>query len=270
VGPDTGPVAPAHLAYGSSNTFTNSAFLLFLRVPAGRAATLKYLRALRAFDGPVLVSADHGRKRLAKFSPNPKVPALPEGTEVALVRRALLVASPNTVTATALTESVQLRVYREIPSMSPETLEAALGGGTAAGTRARAWQAAHEFRLSRGLLFAGKAGGLRAVGADERDFKNGFGAHPWDEFERPLRPGQSFPGADQQFSIRESCFACHSLPGVYSFNSYFNFRVANTQDGDDRRPASLGEVSPSDALGSAVRWKEKQASWTTLRRLLPE
>jgi hypothetical protein len=109
VGRTDGPIAPAHLRDTGTNVFTNSAFLLFLRLPSGRATTVDYLKRLRAFDQPLLVEAKD-EKRLEKYFPNPNLPQFPVGAEVALVRRAQLIASSNTPSATALTESVQLRV----------------------------------------------------------------------------------------------------------------------------------------------------------------
>jgi hypothetical protein len=265
VGPAGGPVAPSHVREDGTNRFTNSAFLVFLRLPVGRAATLDYLKRLREFDQPPLVQ--EGALPPDKYLPNPKLPPLPAGTEVALVRRALLIDSSHTIRPTALTESVQLRVYHDVPTMTAQTLDAALGGRTPADLRAaRAWQSGYEFRLSRSLLLAGRAGGLRAVGPEERDFRTGFSAHPDDEFESLGRPS---PEARQE-QIRQSCFACHSLPGVYSFNSFFNYRVSNLRDGDNGRPASLREVSVAGALASGVRWKEGRPSWIALRNMLTE
>jgi hypothetical protein len=34
--------------------------------------------------------------------------------------------------------------------------------------------------------------------------------------------------------------------------------------------AKLAEVSPADALGSAVKWKENRPNWAALRKLLAE
>jgi hypothetical protein len=267
VGRPDGPVTPAHLRDDVSNPFTNSAFLVFIRLPAGRAATLDFLRQLRSFDKPLLVRAESTEKRTDRYLPNPKLPPFPAGTQVALVRRALLIDSAHVVRPSAVTESVQLRVYREVPDMSWRTLDAALGGGTAANRQAHSWQAFHEFRLSRSLLFAGRAGGLRAVGPDERDFGTGLGApYHYDAFEE-LPDRSSEP---RQESIKETCFACHSLPGVYSFNSFFNFRLSNLQDGDSGRPAPLAETSPAEVSGAAVKWKEDRPGWTSLRGLLGE
>jgi hypothetical protein len=252
-----GPVAPQHLR--DENPFTNSAFLVLLRLPGGRAATLAYLERLRSFDHPLMVRSDGGA-----FVPNPRLPQLPAGTQVALVRRALLIASPAQVIPSPVTESIQLRVYREVPELTKQVLDAALGGGTAGSLRAHSWQSFHEFRLSRLLLFGGRAGGLRPV-SDEPDFKTGLGAHPWDEFETCTPQGRPFPGAGQVM-VKETCFPCHSLPGVYSFNTFFSFRTARGTD--DPRPASLRETIPSEVLGSAARWKQERPHWASLRGLL--
>jgi hypothetical protein len=264
VGRSDGPVAPAHLREESGNPFTNSVFLVFLKLPGGREAILDYLARLSSFGEPLLVrSEDAGR--LDKYLPNPKVPQFPVGSELALVRRAMLIASPRTIASSTVVESLQLRVYRDVPAMTAQTLDAALVGGTAANLRAHSWQSFHEFRLSRSLLFAGRAGGLRPVGSDEPDFKTGFGAHPWDEFEARFM-GQSFKGPT--VAIKETCFACHSLPGVYSFNSFFNYRLSNLRDGDNGRPALLMAMSPAQVSKSAVVWKTERPSWTSLERLL--
>ena len=267
VGRPDGPVAPEHLEERGNNVFTNSAFLVFLRLPAGRATTLDYLKRLRSFDQPLLVKTDDGYR---KYLPNPKLPQPPVGTEVALVRRALLIDSSHKILPTALTESVQLRVYREVPDMTVQTLNAALVGGTAAYRRAHSWQSFQEFRLNRSLLFADRAGGLRPVGVEERDFETGFGSHTWDEFEfRGYRPAdRSFAEASQGL-IREKCFACHSLPGVSSFNSFFHYR-AHLLDSDGQRPFSLSVAPVSEVAGAAVKWKERRPNWTALRKLLAE
>src|SRR5262245_16046629 len=217
VGRPDGPVAPAHLRDTGTNVFTNSAFLLFLRLPAGRAATVDYLKRLRSFDQPLLVKAKDDEKRLEKYFPNRQLPPFPVGTEVALVRRALLIASPNTPTATALTESVQLRIYREVPEMTAQTVIAAVDHGTAANKRAQSWQSFHEFQLSRSRLFAGRAGGLRVIGPDELDFHTPFGLSYHDEFENrdPDPRDRSFSERSQGLT-KQGCFACHSLPGVCS------------------------------------------------------
>jgi hypothetical protein len=181
----------------------NSAFLIFLRLPGGRDASLRYLKR--------------------------ETGDLPAGAEVALVRRALLIASPAEITPTNLIESVQLRVYGKTePSVS-------------------------EFRLSRSLLFAGQAGGLRAVNSNERDFKTGFAAGNWDPFEEPP-VGQPFDV--RRVDIKAECTGCHDrarFPGLRARDS-----------------GSLVEVPIGDAMGTAVKWKRERPDWKALQELLAE
>jgi hypothetical protein len=258
-----GPAAREHVREDFGNPFTNSAFLVFLRLPGGRSATLEFLKELREFDEPLLARAE-GR---FTFLPNPKLPPIPVGTETALVRRALLVDSSQEPRASSLTESVQLRVYRDVPAINAQTLNAALVSGTAANAQARQWQVYHEFRLSRALLFADSVGGLRASGADERDFKTGFRAHGWDPFERE-QSNRPFPDAEQQ-PIRQTCVACHSLPGLMSLNSYSNGWRDGLMSGK-AQSALLSEAPVVDALASGVAWKKSRPDWIALRDLLAE
>lgn len=269
VGRADGPVAPEHLNNGGGNSFTNSAFLTFVRLPGGRAATLEFLDRLNAFDEALLIEADENWQGSA-LTPNPRLPALPAGTQVALVRQLLLIDSWRRIAPARLTESVQLRVYREVPPMTRRNFDAALVSGTEANRHAQSWQSFFEFRLSRGELFAGRAGGLVAVGPGERDFKTGFASHPWDEFDRPPAADRPFAETSQQI-VRQTCFACHSLPGIYSLSSFFNFRTANltarrSENDNMPRPARLVESSVADVRATRVRWEEDRDVWSKLRR----
>ena len=273
VGRPDGPIAPEHLRDTGTNKFTNSAFLVFLRLPDGRAAGLDYLKRLRSFDRPLRVEAK-GAGYPAKYVPNPKLPPFPVGTQVALVRRALLIASPNTPTASSLTESVQLRVYREVPGMTEQNVRAALEATANSSTsdqRVQAWQSFQEFQLSRSRLFAGRAGGLRAVGPEELDFPTPFFLWMLDEFENREASAPDRPySARSQSPVMEGCFACHSLPGVASLNSYFNYRDHVQAGAAVVRPFSLSEMPVSEVAGAAVKWKEGRPNWAALRELLEE
>jgi hypothetical protein len=200
VGRKDAPVARQHVA--EMLPFTNSAFLVLLRMPEGRDAALKFLKEDRA---------------------------LPAGAEVVLLRRALLIGSTAEVTPTNLTESIQVRVYGE------------------------SGQHFEEFRVSRGLLFAGKQGGLVAVGESERDFKTGFASHAYDPLEEPL---SSQPLDVRRVDIKNECSGCHApdrFPGLRS-----------------RESGPLAAARAADAMATAVKWKRERPDWKALRMLLGE
>ena len=73
------PVAEEHISAFSGR----SRFLVFLRLPGGRKATLDYLRTLWEFPEPW--SPHPGDPN--QVVPSPKLPQFPAGTEVALVRQ---------------------------------------------------------------------------------------------------------------------------------------------------------------------------------------
>ncbi len=92
--------APQH----DQATNGRSTFLLLVRLPAGRQATLAYLSTL--------AQKQIGRDELPQF---------PTGTQVALVRRLNLLDRTGQVHVSPMTESVQLRVYDDLKK--PQMLE---------------------------------------------------------------------------------------------------------------------------------------------------
>lgn len=266
VGRTDGVTAPAHLAEGGTNAFTNSVFLTFLRLPAGRAATVAFLKEATGFAEPLFVPGDGGG-----LVPNPKLPQFPRGTELALVRRALLIDAAGRVAASPLTESVQRRTITADPGpLTKQALDDARLHTPGGVRRIGAAQRFQEFRLTRQGLFAGRAGGLQAVADDERDLKTGFGAHPWDEFDRAREQNAKFAAGRQLQGIRESCTFCHGLPGVYSFNSLQDFRGGLSRDGEKLRPHPLTERSVAEVSAAAVKRKEGTATWESLRKMMTE
>jgi hypothetical protein len=87
------PLAQAHLKFLGGR----SVFSVFLRLPSGRDATREYLGELRGA---------RARER------RDDVPQFPEGTQVALARRMVLLDDRGTLTRTRVTETVQFRVFR--------------------------------------------------------------------------------------------------------------------------------------------------------------
>jgi hypothetical protein len=262
VGRTDGPTAPQHLEESGNNRFTNSVFLLFVKLPGGRDATLDYLRRLAAFDAPwALPNADEKSRGAFRFLPNPAVPQFPKGTEVALVRRALLLDSARRVVPSPLTESIQLRVMRtDTPVLTPALLDRLSPSSPAGLRRIAEQQAFFDFQLRRADLFTHEAGGLRDV-SGERDFKTGFASHQWDEFgeqRSPASTGGPFPQRSQPFeNNRASCAVCHQLPGVYGFNSLQDFRAGINRDGDQPKPYPLAAMKVDDVERAAIKWKGK-------------
>jgi hypothetical protein len=267
VGRSDGITAPQHLR--EENPYTNSVFLVFVRLPGDRAANVAHLTQLFSFDQPFLIHdperADDGSFPLI---PNPALPQFPKGTELALVRRALLINSSHRIVASPIAESVQLRILFGDPrARTKNVLDNDIRATTRRGS---AWQAFHEVRLSRIQLLAGQGGGLRTIGPGESDFKTGFVAHPYDEFERSRTSGQQFPGRSL-LVIRQQCSVCHSLPSIYSFQSLFDLRSGVAQNnGAKVRPYPLSQISALDVVEMTVKWQESRPNWIVLRMLLAD
>jgi hypothetical protein len=252
LGRDDGPIAPTHLL--ADNPFTNSAFLVFIKLPGGRPATLAYVDRLRAFRGPMFVATPSTPKpEFPNFSPD--IPQFPPGTEVALVRRALLVTSARDIVVTPIAEAVEVRVYREVPAVATSQLQSAM----LVDGRVRSRQAAFEFVLSRRRLFDGRSGGLHT--AVDGHMLTGFSTHGFDPFDEGFVPRMTDAEARRHRS--DLCIMCHTLPGVYSFNTFAHGPSIRQRD-------SLRAMSAQNVLAQAVRWKTSLPEWSELRRLMAE
>ena len=261
VGRPDGPVAAAHVS--DKGPSKNSVFLVLIRVPGGRDATLKYLQTLRAFSGP-LWRHDGTLPAGMQDYPNPQIPQFPVGTRVALVRRALLIDSTGRITATRLTEQVQLREYNAISPMTAREFEDAhriderMFG--------RAGQSFEELSLSRAALFGGRMGGLVQLAALDRLFTT-FSSPGVDMFDmrRTDQPNVPAEAGWDPARAKFICKDCHAPPGVYSFDSFIPFRLVRAGGG---QAARLSEISLADAERTAIAWKGQRADWMTLQSLL--
>ncbi len=174
-----------------------SRFLLFMRLPGGRDATLAYVTKLRSWPTPPVIVGDTGAPLL-----NLALPQFPAGTEVALVRQAIAIDADGKLVPTALTESVQLRVYRAI---TPGTQYINYINGPSSHD-----QDFFEFRMSRPELFAQHGGGLVAVRSGETEYAT-FSTHGRDPFESAK--------TERQGVILERCLGCHADSGIHSVQS---------------------------------------------------
>lgn len=248
VGRPDGPVAARHVR--DDGPGRNSVFFVFIRLPGGRAATTEFVERLRTFRGPLWASS----------YPSPEVPQFPVGTKVVLVRRALLIDSHGNLAPSPLTEQVQLRTYTDIQPMTQREFEDAMRIDQQ--MFGRAGQTFDEYSLSRQALLAGLAGGLRSI--DDEPFFLTFGSHGLDPFDERAATA----GADGQ-AARRLCKDCHAPPGVYSFNSYLEFRVLRPSMPAAHAPARLSPVSVAESERTAMAWKSGQPEWRALRTLWP-
>ena len=230
------PVASEHARVFAGR----SAFLVFIRLPEGRKATLAYLDKLNTFPKPW---------KAPPRELNPEVPQFPAGTQVALVRQQAVVTADGKWTPTRLTESVQFRTYREIlpPEMDTEP-------------HAEKAQGFVELELRRADLFAGRNGGLRAVKGDDPVPRALMFFRGWDDpFEAKAEVTHSHNQLEPAF---RQCAACHSRGGIRGVNSY-------TQPGVVRPTPALGlfAVSGADVRARSAEWKTGLKDWAEMRKL---
>jgi hypothetical protein len=226
-----------------------SVFLVFLRLPGGREATLAYLQELRDFPQPTIRTHEpsyfvlrHAGGGLP-FVPNPNLPEFPPGTAVALVRQMLVVGGRGAPAPTRITESVQIRVYREVPSRE------VWKSGTF-----KDFQDVFEFRFRRRKLFAGEAGGLSEVAPEEKDFPQRTSINmPFDWLETKTRTVAQ--------TVLRSCATCHDAPGIHSVLTYSRGAWPLGEDGYLPR---LYPSAPADEEMATIEWKLQQKDWRLL------
>jgi hypothetical protein len=160
----------------------------------------------------------------------------------------LVINQDGRIANTRVTESVQIRVFRTIPRRKADAGRA---------RDAAADQDFYEFTRSRALLFAGKHGGLRAIGRDEKDFHTQLLVHTFDELETGGKPQP----------IMRSCIGCHDRPGVYSFRSFTG--GAYPRGRYDLPTLQANQDPHGEAELSAMR-KREQYNWGLLQGLWEE
>lgn len=235
-----GPWIPIHgtIALGQhSDEMSRSSFGVFLTVPGGRAATSDYLKRLWEAPEPFVIDPVGSFGGQTMTAINPSLHAVPFGTQVALVRRMLLIDTTGLIRPSGLVESVQIRVFRK-----PEPCRVAACGHND--------QDFFEFVLSRPGLVSNPALGLRAVQTADEEFLT-FSSHDIDPFERPpvlpLRPGR----------VLERCVACHNAPGLASIMTARRLF----------KPTTFADAGGPGGDGMPDFWKTRRADWGWLQAL---
>lgn len=209
MGRQGGPVAMTHTA--TAPFFGRSVFLVYLRSPAGRAATLDFIESLNTEPNPVTAI----------------------DTDVALVRRMLLIDHQGELIPSPLIETIQIRHF------SPA-------------------QRFHEFELNRARLFDGFAGGLVLKTAVFPLFM-GHG----DVFENPDIP-------ELRVTIPEICEACHfedpPIPKPGNTHSIISYSRQPFSLPDNSQPILFATTLEGEAQ-TVIQWKRNHETWKSLEAL---
>ncbi|MFZ0637156.1 MAG: hypothetical protein WAM08_16675 [Candidatus Acidiferrales bacterium] len=228
-------------------------FLVYMRLPGGRKATFDYLQTLWSFPQPWVPTNFLDSPSRAEANPN--LPSFPAGTEVALVRQMNLFDNRGNLLNAPITESVQMRVYRSIPASAQQLTEPR----NRADVIARSGQDFYEIKLSRAQLFAGDAGGLRAVARDEIEFSS-FRQHGDDLFEESV---ENHTPLGKQLPALQECVFCHSQPGINSLETRRRLLWPNEGQHDDPKH----DYGPGPFwwdTDQTIDWKQDRYDWGLL------
>jgi hypothetical protein len=236
---------PTHVAQFDGH----SVFHVLVRLPGGRPAALAYLDQLRRFEPQWVYQTNRDFVATTKsprqiLALNPDLPQFPANTEWALVRRMCVIDTEGHIQPTPVTETIQLRRYREIKRIFQVTQSA---------------QQFSEFKLDRL-----QKGALRAIGQNEKGFPfvhfMGMGIDPFedsfgDPTNAPPRDSARYRGEDLK-----TCFTCHNDRGIFSVNSYTRFLTSSA-----RGPADLTPLDLERDTRGAIYWKQTQYNWGLLQ-----
>ena len=223
-----GPSAPVHMKYYRGR----SPFLVFLKLPGGRQATLSYLKQLN----------EHSAKSLQHEEWNKNLPLFPVGTAVALVRQMTVINRGGEIVPTPLVQTVQLRVYRKVGEEIKDH---------------KTSQAVFKFTLKRRDLFAKRNGGLKPVPQDK---STGLSLVYNDDY---FESGTHAPTS----TVMQSCINCHSCGGA-TVKSIFSFmQVDWVAEARSMSPNKLRLLPTSVSLEQkrAISWKSGRHDWGLLQ-----
>lgn len=203
-----GPIAMTHTE--AFPFYGRSVFLVIVRSPGGRAATFDFIESLNTQGNPVTTI----------------------GSEIALVRRMLLIDDQGEIMLSPLVETIQIRHFRPAQSF-------------------------HEFELSRSRLFEGIGGGL--LPKDEIFML--FMGHG-DVFENPV--------PELRVAIPEICSACHfeypPIPNSGNTRSIISYSRQPFALPDNQSPV-LFPITVNGEAQTVIEWKRNHGTWKALKTL---
>lgn len=209
IGREGGPIAMTHTE--SFPFFGRSVFLVYIRQPNGRNASLDFIDGLNAISAPILSIR----------------------SDVALVRRMLLIDNQGKLIISPLVETLQIRHF------NPE-------------------QHFHEFELSRMDLLGGLAFSL----ALKRNTFMLFMSHG-DVFVNPDIP-------ELEVTIPQICTGCHfedpPFPKSGNIKSIISYSRQPFALPDNQKP-TLFPTTLADEARTVITWKQNHETWKALENL---
>jgi hypothetical protein len=250
-------IAPTH----DHSSHGHSAFLVMLRLPEGRQATISYLDQLHTFEHFWVYRTNQFATTNSPqeiLTLNTNLPEFPTNTEWALVRRMFVIDANGNIQPTRMVESIQLRRYF---AFKPPTMVMITNDNGSFVPIDVPPQDLYEFQMSRRQNSA-----LREVAKDEKDFLfvhfMGTGIDPfeWKSSEPQVPDSSTFKG-----TVLQSCRTCHAGPGIYSVNVYAGIFAGLFRHSID--PPKLYNLDVNREMDASVNWKREQYNWGLLQGL---
>jgi hypothetical protein len=251
-------IAPIH----SQSFGSRSGFSIAVHVPENRQAAISYLENLRKFAQDNEAWVYHTNRNPSGFANapkeilalNPAIPQFPTNTEWALVRRMYLIDLDGNIQPSRLVESIQVRRYVQIKRAF---------GDPHVSMHTNIVQKFFEFQLDRRHNAS-----LRAIAADEAGFPfvqfMGKGIDLFEaEYKDPSDNRKPLTSAKYKEQFLQTCFSCHSDPGIFSVLSY----TGSFSGSNQRYPTDLTPIDSSLIGREALNLKRNQYSWGLLQGL---
>jgi hypothetical protein len=249
---DQESVAPLHqnLVNGRSS------FNIKISTPNNRQATLDYLNRLNSYSSPWILNPDILSPQGTRNSPvlwNSEIPQFPNGTQVALIRKMLAIASDGTLMATNIIESIQIRVFEDVEDLKTSYIPAR-----------KSKQHFYEFRLSRAKLFNNDDG------FSFLEFQENI---PQYSSTHQLKTSSSDSSTvEQTKAFHNRCNGCHQGVGILTMNSYLgSFQALSASYGSPMAFKMIRNIQETNAGNNdywSLRWKEKEYNYGYLKSSL--
>ena len=239
-------LVPAHdLTFGGRSTF-----MVLFHDADGRKAGLDYLKQLHAVE-PMFVPSGNTNDPITMNH----FPQFPTNSQWALARRMRVIDADGKIQTTHVVESIQLRTYLRLGG--PEYVEVTNVDGRVY-SQTIPPQRFNEFQMTR------PSAKMISLGQKEKGFIKTPFSNGLDPFEF------SGFGSERSSSVMndppialQSCFQCHSQPGIYSVNSFTRVFSLGTSSETTEMVESDGSRDEEGLFSS----KEMRADWGLLQGL---